>query len=791
MAITGAQIRSVLNSVGAGTGTVTTFDQLAAGADQAMRIAGIKTLNAAAAFMATMAQESAYFRTTTEYGSGQSYAPYIGRTFQQLTWRDNYAAFGTWCKARGLVTDASIFVNNPSALSAYQWAWLGGAYYFSAPRSWDGYRNLVEVADSGSILMVSRAVNAGNPFWTGTPNGMSERTTMYNAFRALGASIIPGNTTAPGTGGAVPAGHIPGTGAKVAAAANTVWGTDKNRYYGNAWPRLRELKVPNQPWCGHFVRWVIRKATGYDIVNWCPGYAWTPTFARKCKADPLWQEVTYANARAGDVVFFFKTAAKASTLDCYHVGQVVAGPTAAGHDMQTIEGNTSTPGLSSSMSSGGTVAKKTRSDLDTGYYRMRIWRPPYYQEAATTPTPDPEPVDEPTTPVDERPQVTTIDEVLETLTQNPVAELAVSEAFWAAARTGGQQVSQLWAYYDDQPAWPTPLPMVASQSSIKVNGGGSMVRRNGSFVIQPEHKKQADELVALLSTPGVELRCLTGYDTGGRRELVPVHTGLCDTPRWSWPSRTITVESPDLMSLVAKANFGNAINTAPWLTFAQNINFFTTETVPGSRMAILTENTDLMPSVILGAEPESRINAISEFAMAIGCELFASPVPKRFVLRPYASLTDAPQWTVAQGRNLVSRSTTVDWSPVGNLWIVRSRRADQEMVEGEYRITDPDDPLRFGGPFGMRVKTFETSLLTDREGCETTAKALCDRWIGARVNVEWEMLRNPLMEAGDRVRIIGDNTTHDLIIESFEIPLGSQNTTPATARSLADVEGVQ
>ena len=53
-----------------------------------------------AALIGQCAQESAWFRTTTEYSAGSNrYSPYDGRTFIQVTWMDNYKAFGQWCVA--------------------------------------------------------------------------------------------------------------------------------------------------------------------------------------------------------------------------------------------------------------------------------------------------------------------------------------------------------------------------------------------------------------------------------------------------------------------------------------------------------------------------------------------------------------------------------------------------------------------------------------------------------------------------------------------------------------------
>lgn len=189
MALTGAHIRSALAAVGAVGGQITTYDNLAAGANAALARApkGL-TKEGAAAFLATQAQESAFFRTTQEYGAGKNrYSPYDGRTFDQLTWSGNYAGFGKWCVTQGYLTDANYFVKNPTRLADYRWAWLGGIWFFDK-------NNLWKYGNRGDFLAVSQGVNGGNGT-IGTkfvPGGYKTRYAMYKAFLALGDKLLPG-----------------------------------------------------------------------------------------------------------------------------------------------------------------------------------------------------------------------------------------------------------------------------------------------------------------------------------------------------------------------------------------------------------------------------------------------------------------------------------------------------------------------------------------------------------------------------------------------------------------------
>lgn len=187
MSLDGAAIRAALAAVGAVGKQIRPLDELAAGAADALRQAphGL-TPAGAASFLATCAQESAYFRTTTEYGSGQRYAPYIGRGFVQCTWESNYRTFGHWCHDRGMLDDPDTFVRNPRALGDIRWAWHTATWYFESTRLWDW-------ANAGDHLRVSQAVNGGRgrAGTTFIPNHWTERRRMFDAFRAIGPALLP------------------------------------------------------------------------------------------------------------------------------------------------------------------------------------------------------------------------------------------------------------------------------------------------------------------------------------------------------------------------------------------------------------------------------------------------------------------------------------------------------------------------------------------------------------------------------------------------------------------------
>lgn len=158
-----------------GTTVDTSLSQLASMASEAF--AG-RSYNAHAisVWVATMLQESAWLATTVEYGTDtKKYDPYRGRTFEQVTWKDNYAEFGKWAKDKGYILDANYFVNNPELLGDLRWAWLGGIWYFDNRKLWDW-------ASKGDFQRVQTAVNMGTASTTKVPSGWFPRLRAYRAF---------------------------------------------------------------------------------------------------------------------------------------------------------------------------------------------------------------------------------------------------------------------------------------------------------------------------------------------------------------------------------------------------------------------------------------------------------------------------------------------------------------------------------------------------------------------------------------------------------------------------------
>lgn len=196
--LTAAHIEALRKAAGAAGNPIIPAAQIASAFNEAMTKYGngqFSNKKRVAALLSECLMESAYFRTTVEYANTGAYQPYRGRTFIQLTWQSNYAAFGKWCVKQGLLGKGqqNYFVNNPVQLGTAKWAAIGGVWYFTT-KKWGG-KTLAQIADGGSALAIGRAVNLGNPYSSATPDGQSERNAAYKLAMSLPADIVPGVST--------------------------------------------------------------------------------------------------------------------------------------------------------------------------------------------------------------------------------------------------------------------------------------------------------------------------------------------------------------------------------------------------------------------------------------------------------------------------------------------------------------------------------------------------------------------------------------------------------------------
>ncbi|SIN12844.1 M15 family metallopeptidase [Mycobacteroides abscessus] len=149
-------------------------------------------INRIAMWLAQVGHESAGFNATEEYASGAAYegradlgntqpgdgVRFKGRSWIQITGRNNYAAFSRWCSGKGLVLSPTEFVDNPKRLAELRWAGIGAAWYWTVARP-----DINALSDRQDLETVTRRINGGT-------NGLADRRDRYNRALLQGDALL-------------------------------------------------------------------------------------------------------------------------------------------------------------------------------------------------------------------------------------------------------------------------------------------------------------------------------------------------------------------------------------------------------------------------------------------------------------------------------------------------------------------------------------------------------------------------------------------------------------------------
>jgi hypothetical protein len=311
----------------------------------------------------------------------------------------------------------------------------------------------------------------------------------------------------------------------------------------------------------------------------------------------------------------------------------------------------------------------------------------------------------------------------------------------------------------------TDLPL-RDDASISVDSA-RFVRRSAKLSFVEDDANAAESLRSILSRPGCELRVWRGAVVAGRAELLPIHWGIVDKVSGQWPSKTLSVECPDLAQRVAYDRFPAPRQSRAGFTVSQQIQALVGESIARIRFEDTTGNSTAVASV---AWERDRNAAVDKLAVSIAAESFFHP-KGRWVTRPVQTLRGIPVMRVRENRALIAAADETDWASVRNDIIATCERADGVALSGRSTDNDPLSPSWIDGPLGRRTGFYTSSLLTTRVQCTEAAAALRARMSGARVSVDFDTLVHPGLEAGDRVDVTHSGRTSRLVIDSFDLPV--------------------
>ncbi len=150
------------------------------------------TKNQLVAILASIYVETRSFAPIKEAGaSGARYAPYVGRGFLQLTWKDNYIKAG---KALGvdLVNNMDLAMQPELAAKITVWDWRHGnstsIEAYAERQDWQNVRSILNAGSPGRW----RICNGKEVFMAAIQRGLAVLTSGLDP-KAVGSSALPGN----------------------------------------------------------------------------------------------------------------------------------------------------------------------------------------------------------------------------------------------------------------------------------------------------------------------------------------------------------------------------------------------------------------------------------------------------------------------------------------------------------------------------------------------------------------------------------------------------------------------
>lgn len=286
-------------------------------------------------------------------------------------------------------------------------------------------------------------------------------------------------------------------------------------------------------------------------------------------------------------------------------------------------------------------------------------------------------------------------------------------------------------------------------------------------------------------------RGLTYLD--GSSERVPLGTFVITSISGNIHTGPLSIQASGLEILLKRAVWDTAVSTAGYVSCASFLAYHITDTIPGASFVDMsTDGVRRLAAKTWDARTD-KWAALAEVAASVGAELFCN-ANGTFVLADIPdpdNLSIAPVWDITTGEDGVMVSATMSLAADGvyNRVVATGENAGEnaQPVAAEAKITDPADPLRYGGPFGRVSKVYGSSLITTYAQALATAKALLVKYRQANRTVALETVPNPALDAGDRIRV-HYGSAHDPeihVVHSFDIPLG----TDAGASSIDTVSG--
>jgi hypothetical protein len=205
---------------------------------------------------------------------------------------------------------------------------------------------------------------------------------------------------------------------------------------------------------------------------------------------------------------------------------------------------------------------------------------------------------------------------------------------------------------------------------------------------------------------------------------------------------------------------------------------------------VATTTTETVGGAVFGQETDNDPwKDAQKLADAAGLEVYFDG-QGRCVIAAVPSVEDAtPDFVFEDGEAGVllatSRSANANTTYNGVIATGEGTNSDTP-ARGEAWDDNPSSPTYRYGPFGQVPRFFSSSLMTTDAQCQSAAESILRKVTGLSEALEWSIIPDPSVEAGDVARVTSTATriAKTVIIDAVTIPLSPTAAMPAIGRTV-------
>jgi len=179
---------------------------------------------------------------------------------------------------------------------------------------------------------------------------------------------------------------------------------------------------------------------------------------------------------------------------------------------------------------------------------------------------------------------------------------------------------------------------------------------------------------------------------------------------------------------------------------------------------------------------DSRWQAVNALAKTLSSEVWAGPEGKwliRHVDTKYENVCDSMEtgahgviitYSKAKDRQKLYNGIAVRWEVIGDEGVTEDSGTEIAIDD------DQQSPTYWYGPFGKRPAPENENLLgiTSKETARSAAESMLAKYKGVQATVDFQRLRNPLLEPRDVIEVRVDESLHQVhVIDDIELDLTS------------------